>query len=427
MPKAFRRLRHCLRAAASPLEIGAAIDQALSRLARSGKLMRICQGVYMRPVETRFGVRGPRIGKALAPLSALWGETIVPCGGAAANSLGLTAQNPVRMVYLTSGPSKRLHFGAHTVELRHAPRWQLAAPHRKAGKLIRALAWLGPEEVKNGLEEVLPTLTPEELEELSAGAGIDAELDGRARERATHAWLTRVTRNCRTPTVADVLEVVERASVHKAHLLEKDIWVVAALNALFGAPFGQHLIFKGGTSLSKVWRAIRRFSEDVDVTYDIRAFAPDLVAGRRRGSAAANTQSGKALDACDSCPPCRVGSAVKPCRSFRNALAGAGFDGRVRADGDRLYIGYEPLFEETDFVRPEVKLEFGARSTGETECEQDCHMRRGATHAWPDLSRSAYHRYAGGTHLLGESDGRSRVLPSTAGGGVSVCRDTGTI
>ena len=62
----------------------AAVDQALSRLARSGHLMRICQGVYMRPIETRFGSRAPRVGKALAALSALWGETIVPCGGAAA-------------------------------------------------------------------------------------------------------------------------------------------------------------------------------------------------------------------------------------------------------------------------------------------------------------------------------------------------------
>ncbi|MCY3941562.1 MAG: DUF6088 family protein [Gammaproteobacteria bacterium] len=150
----------------------AAIDQALSRLARSGKLMRICKGVYMRPVETRFGVRGPRIGKALAALSALWGETIVPCGGSAANRLGLTAQNPVRMVYLTSGPSRRLHFGAHTVELRHAPRWQLAAPHRRAGNVIRALAWLGPEEVEDGLEAVLPTLSAEDLNELSTARAL---------------------------------------------------------------------------------------------------------------------------------------------------------------------------------------------------------------------------------------------------------------
>ncbi|WP_446831179.1 DUF6088 family protein [Candidatus Foliamicus sp.] len=150
----------------------AAVDQALSRLARSGYLLRIFKGVYMRAVETRFGVRGPRIDKAIAALSALWGETIVPCGGAAANRLGLTAQNPVRMVYLTSGPSRRLHFGSNTVELRHAPRWQLVAPHRKAGNLIRALAWLGPAEVKDGLEAVMPTLSAEELSEFSAARAL---------------------------------------------------------------------------------------------------------------------------------------------------------------------------------------------------------------------------------------------------------------
>ncbi len=146
----------------------AAIDQALSRLARSGKLMRICQGVYMRPRQTRFGECAPSVGKALRSLAALWGETIVPCGGSAANCLGLTTQNPVRAVYLTSGPNRRLHFGALAVELRHAPRWQLAAPHRKAGEVIRALAWLGPEEVEDSLETVLPTLSEEDLKELSA-------------------------------------------------------------------------------------------------------------------------------------------------------------------------------------------------------------------------------------------------------------------
>ena len=145
----------------------AAVDQALSRLARSGHLMRICQGVYMCPVETRFGVRAPRVEKTLAALSALWGETIVPCGGAAANCLGLTTQNPVRMVYLTSGPNRRLYFGSLTVELRHAPRWQLVAPHRKAGDVIRALAWLGPDEVEDSLDAVLPTLSKEDRDELS--------------------------------------------------------------------------------------------------------------------------------------------------------------------------------------------------------------------------------------------------------------------
>ena len=58
----------------------------------------------------------------------------------------------------------------------------------------------------------------------------------------------------------DALEVAERSSSQQAHLLEKDVWVVATLGVLFDAPFAGHLTFKGGTSLSKVWRAIRRFT-----------------------------------------------------------------------------------------------------------------------------------------------------------------------
>ena len=145
-----------------------AVDQALSRLARSDRLMRICQGIYMLPVQTRFGQCAPLIDRALATLAALWNETIVPCGGSAANRLGLTAQNPIREIYLTSGFNKQLRFGGNIVELRHAPRWQLAAPNRKAGDVIRALAWLGPEEVAGALAAILPSLDPDEFEELAA-------------------------------------------------------------------------------------------------------------------------------------------------------------------------------------------------------------------------------------------------------------------
>ena len=59
----------------------------------------------------------------------------------------------------------------------------------------------------------------------------------------------------------EALEVAERRRGQETHLLEKDTWIVATLRVLFKAPFGRHLVFKGGTSLSKVWRAIRRFSE----------------------------------------------------------------------------------------------------------------------------------------------------------------------
>lgn len=74
----------------------------------------------------------------------------------------------------------------------------------------------------------------------------------------------------------DALEVAAARSGRAVHLLEKDVCVVWALNALFESDFAEHLVFKGGTSLSKAYQAIGRFSEDVDLTYDIRAIAPDL-------------------------------------------------------------------------------------------------------------------------------------------------------
>ena len=146
----------------------AAVDQALSRLARKGELMRVCQGVYVRPIQTRFGFRPPAVEKVLASLSALWGETIVPCGGMAANAFGLTTQVPVRQVHLTSGPNRKLKLGGLVVELRHAPRWQLVAPHRLAGDAVRALAWLGPEEVEENLGAIEKRLSSRDLEELAA-------------------------------------------------------------------------------------------------------------------------------------------------------------------------------------------------------------------------------------------------------------------
>ena len=50
--------------------------------------------------------------------------------------------------------------------------------------------------------------------------------------------------------------------------IEKDWWVVQVLSALFSLPYSEHLSFKGGTSLSKCWHLIERFSEDIDIAVD---------------------------------------------------------------------------------------------------------------------------------------------------------------
>ena len=142
-----------------------AIYQALSRLTRQRRLMRIHQGIYVRTIETRFGRCLPDFNKVIEELSKFWGVTIVPSGGGSANFLGLTEQVPVVLSYLTSGPDRELQFYTK-VKLRHAPRWQLLAPYRRAGTVIRALTFLSPSEAEEALGKVLPKLAEESLAEL---------------------------------------------------------------------------------------------------------------------------------------------------------------------------------------------------------------------------------------------------------------------
>lgn len=162
----------------------------------------------------------------------------------------------------------------------------------------------------------------------------------------------------------EALRAAQDASGRRAFLLEKDVWVVQTLRVLFDGPFGGDLVFKGGTSLSKAYHAIRRFSEDVDVTYDIRSFASDLV----------DAAGGEVL------PPSRS-QEKRWSRAIRSGLAewvqdealtvvGDGLSREwlhadVSASGERLLVRYESLLDDVGFVRPEVIVEFGARATGE--------------------------------------------------------------
>ena len=149
----------------------AAVDQALSRLVRRGNLVRAGRGIYMRPIESRFGARLPVASEVVEAIASQRGETIVRHGAAAANALGLTTQVPVREVYLTSGRNRRLKLGSQVVEFRHAPAWQLVLPGRPAGDAVRALAWLGPKRVGEALRTIERKLPRAEIEAIVATRG----------------------------------------------------------------------------------------------------------------------------------------------------------------------------------------------------------------------------------------------------------------
>jgi hypothetical protein len=146
----------------------AAVDQVLSRLVRRGALLRAGRGIYVRPIESRYGTRAPSTVNMVEGMAAQRGETIVAHGAVAANALGLTTQVPMRAVYLTSGRNRHLKLGAQMVEFRHAPVWQLVFPGRAAGDVVRALAWLGPEKAGEAIQTLRSKLPPSELEEVAS-------------------------------------------------------------------------------------------------------------------------------------------------------------------------------------------------------------------------------------------------------------------
>jgi hypothetical protein len=167
----------------------------------------------------------------------------------------------------------------------------------------------------------------------------------------------------------EALSVAADRSGRPAHLFEKDVWVVWALAALYGSPLGEHLVFKGGTSLSKAYGVIRRFSEDVDLTYDIRAIAPDLVGANGEALPKTRSEEKRWSSEMRRRLPEWVAGTAQPV--IAGALAAEGLVAAIRVEDEKLFIDYEPIAAGSGYVAPSVMLEFGARSTGEPASLRD--------------------------------------------------------
>jgi Nucleotidyl transferase AbiEii toxin, Type IV TA system len=164
------------------------------------------------------------------------------------------------------------------------------------------------------------------------------------------------------------------------HLLEKDVWVVWALGALFKSPLAADLTFKGGTSLSKAYQIIDRFSEDIDLTCDIRKLIPDLV-GSDDPLPSNRSQANKWTKAVRQRLPDWMAEHVRP--ALEAALAREGLMATLEVGGaecEKLLLRYPAIQHGTGYVSPVVTLEFGGRATGEPHhvlpvaCDMDGHV-----------------------------------------------------
>lgn len=87
----------------------------------------------------------------------------------------------------------------------------------------------------------------------------------------------------------------------QAFSVEKDFWVCWTLRELFGLPgAGEYLTFKGGTSLSKAWGLIERFSEDIDliVAKEALGFGGDAAPDKARSNKQRKLRLEKHLQLC---------------------------------------------------------------------------------------------------------------------------------
>lgn len=176
--------------------------------------------------------------------------------------------------------------------------------------------------------------------------------------------------------VGDRRDLFAAAAARRALLpaiVEKDFWVCWTLKRVFALPDPPaHLLFKGGTSLSKVFGAIERFSEDVDLSFD-RA---DLGFGEDKDPLAADSRKKKKRLVDDLAAACQVAirDRLLPqlAAAFAAALgapAGRGWDVELDPadpDGQTVLFHYPatdpPAGGEPAYLRPAVRLELGARS-----------------------------------------------------------------
>jgi len=146
-----------------------------------------------------------------------------------------------------------------------------------------------------------------------------------------------------------------------AQAIEKDLWVTTFLQLIFALPFADKLVFKGGTSLSKIWNVIERFSEDIDIAVDRELFdlegdlsVKQIKKLRKQSSLfvkeTISSELQKTIEKYDLQNFC----------SIEPQPDGEG--DKTYPEPRKIFIRYQSLFSSNPYVKTEIVLEIGARS-----------------------------------------------------------------
>ncbi len=181
---------------------------------------------------------------------------------------------------------------------------------------------------------------------------------------------------CYTVTKLHLLSIIEREPFFDVtaeesgipfEIIEKDFWVVWTLEKLFSLPdLKNHLTFKGGTSLSKVYGIIQRFSEDIDLSIEKEFFGfdkahdPESATSKKKQRTMLNNLS----MACSQYVQNDLVALLRTAIAKELKTSEGWYLEIDTEDPDRqtLQFGYPRLIEKNGYIRPSVKIELGARS-----------------------------------------------------------------
>lgn len=143
--------------------------------------------------------------------------------------------------------------------------------------------------------------------------------------------------------------------------IEKDWWVTLALNACFSLPYSDNIIFKGGTSLSKAWNLIERFSEDIDLALDRKflGFEGDISKTQIRKLRTKSCEFISTVFVEDLKKVFTEWNAINECSIIAQEVKDHDKDPQI------IEIHYKSILETSDYLPQKVLIEVGSRSLTE--------------------------------------------------------------
>ncbi|MEI7637780.1 MAG: DUF6088 family protein [Syntrophus sp. (in: bacteria)] len=136
------------------LDLGSrsAVDLVLHRLVKKGTLRRLARGLYDYPrTDPELGPLSPPTDAIVKAIKGRDKILLQPSGGYAANLLGLSDQVPMRIVFLTDGPARRVQLGKQVIMLKHTTPRAMATAGRVSGLVTHALRHIGQRHVDDAI------------------------------------------------------------------------------------------------------------------------------------------------------------------------------------------------------------------------------------------------------------------------------------